>query len=135
MAEDSGGTIALGEARESDIDSRGKRYRRIVIHTHDIEAGEEIGQVARKYLEPLLRTDDIIFVSEKVVSVSKGHWVEESTVKPGWWARFLNKFVVRTPSGPGGVGSPEKMQLAIERVGLWRVLLAAAVSAVTKLFG
>lgn len=135
MAEDSGNPLALGQASESEIESRGKRFLRIVVRTHYIEVGEDIGQVTRSYLQPFLQAGDIIFVSEKVVSVSKGHWVEESTVQPGWWARFLNKYVVKTPSGPGGVGSPEKMQLAIQRVGLWRVLLAAVVSAITKFFG
>jgi len=135
LSDGDGLQLELGQPLESEIESNGKRYLRAVVRTHYVEKGEDIGQVVNKYMGPLLQPSDWVVVSEKLVSISRGNYVEESDVKPGWWARFLTKYVERTPSGPGGVGSPEKMQLAIEKVGLIKILFAAAVAFVTKLFG
>ncbi len=135
MKEENGPQLELGQAAASDIESGGLKYKRLVIRTHYIEAGENIAAVAARYVKPHLVEGDIVFVSEKAVSVSQGNWLDESEVNPGWWATFLCRFVHKSPSGPGGVGSPEKMQLAIERVGFFRVLFAAVAAAVTKPFG
>jgi len=57
-----------------------------------------------------------------------------STIRPGRLARFLVRYVTRPGYGIG-LGTAETMQLAIGEVGAPRILLAAAVSAVTKPFG
>ncbi len=57
-----------------------------------------------------------------------------STIHPGRLARFLVRFVTRSGYGIG-LGTAETMQLAISEVGAPRILLAAAVSGVTKPFG
>ncbi|MBI3631456.1 MAG: hypothetical protein HY219_01140 [Candidatus Staskawiczbacteria bacterium] len=49
-------------------------------------------------------------------------------------AKFLSRFVTKTPIGIG-LGSPETMQLAIEEVGLLRILLASFFGAFFKIFG
>jgi hypothetical protein len=55
-------------------------------------------------------------------------------IRPGWLARFLVRFVTRPGYGIG-LGTAETMQLAIDEVGAPRILLAAAVSGLTKPFG
>ena len=55
-------------------------------------------------------------------------------VKPGWWANHLWRFAGINHTGVG-MHEPYKLQLVIDMCGLPRVLLAAAASAVTKLFG
>lgn len=134
MSEAKGKALEIGQTLESEIDSQGKKYRRILVKTHFINEGEDIGQVAKKYLDDKFQPGDWLVISEKCIATSIGLAVDESRIKPSWWARKLYKFVKPTPYGRG-IGTPEKMQVAIELVGLWRILLAAAVSAVTKLLG
>lgn len=129
-----GKALTVGQTLESEIESQGKKYRRILVKTHFIKEGEDIGQVALRYLDGVFKPGDCLIVSEKCVSNTIGLAIDESQIKPGWWARRLYKFVKRTRHGRG-IGTPEKMQVAIELAGLWRILLATIVSAVTKLFG
>ena len=55
-------------------------------------------------------------------------------VKPGFWANLLWRFAGINTTGVGA-HEPYKMQMIIDICGLPRVLLAAGLSAVTKLFG
>lgn len=75
-----------------------------------------------------------LFVSEKIVAITQGRSYFIWDIKPTWWADTLSRFVSRTPAGIG-LGSPQTMQLAIQDVGLPRVLLASAVGAAGKLVG
>jgi asparagine synthase (glutamine-hydrolysing) len=75
-----------------------------------------------------------LFVSEKVVAITQHRsfylWDIEVT-RP---ARLLSRYVTRTPAGIG-LGSPFTMQLAIDEVGLPRVLLAAGAGALGRVVG
>ena len=126
--------LAVGQTWQSEIESKGHKYLRILIKTHFIKEGEDVGQVAVRYLEDIYQPGDYLIISEKMLSNISGLAIEESQIKPGWWAKRLYKFVKHTKHGRG-IGTPEKMQVAIELAGLWRILLATFVSAVTKLFG
>jgi asparagine synthase (glutamine-hydrolysing) len=75
-----------------------------------------------------------LFLSEKAVAVAQGRSFFTWDIQPSWWARRLSRFVVRTPYGIG-LGDPTTMQLAIEEVGLPRILVASAVSAAGKAVG
>ncbi len=77
--------------------------------------------------------DDILFISEKVVSVTQGRSYHIKDIKASKIATFLSKFVYKNPAGIG-LSIPETMQLAIEEAGLWRILLAALLAAITKPF-
>jgi asparagine synthase (glutamine-hydrolysing) len=68
------------------------------------------------------------------VAVAQGRSFFTWDIRPSWWARRLSRFVVRTPYGIG-LGDPTTMQLAIEEVGLPRILVASAVSAAGKAVG
>lgn len=56
------------------------------------------------------------------------------TIRPRKLAVFLSRFVTKTKHGIG-LGIPETMEMAIRECGVWRILLAAAVAAVTKPLG
>jgi asparagine synthase (glutamine-hydrolysing) len=75
-----------------------------------------------------------LYLSEKVVAVAQGRSFFVWEIQPSWWARRLSRFVVRTPYGIG-LGDPTTMQLAIDEVGLPRILIASAVSAAGKVVG
>ena len=73
-------------------------------------------------------------ISEKIVAITQGRSQFIWDIKVGRPARVLSKYVTRTPAGIG-LGSPFTMQLAIEEVGLPRIVYAAAGGAVGKLTG
>src|SRR5690606_26720529 len=75
-----------------------------------------------------------LVVSEKIVAIAQGRSYFIWEIKPNWWARTLSKYVVRTPYGIG-LGSPWTMQLALQEVGLPRILFASAVSVIGKAIG
>ena len=126
--------LAVGQTWQSEIESEGKKYLRILVKTHFIKEGEDVGQVIVRYVEDIYQPGDWVVISETALANAIGLAVDQSQIKPGWWAKRLYKYVKRTRHGRG-IGTPEKMQVAIELAGLWRILIATVVSAVTKLFG
>jgi hypothetical protein len=109
-------------------------YARHPVRTHLVTAADDAVKVARRYAAPL--GSDVVFaaVSERMVAITQGRSYPMSSIQPGRLARFLVRFVTRPGYGIG-LGTPETMQLAISEVGAMRVLLAAAVSGVTRPFG
>lgn len=112
----------------------GVSYERRPIRTHVITADDDIADVVSKYAKPHLQAGDALFVSERVVAITQGrsYRIEDIEARP--LATWLSKRVMKTPAGIG-LGSPWTMELAMREVGTWRILLAAAVAAVTKPFG
>jgi asparagine synthase (glutamine-hydrolysing) len=75
-----------------------------------------------------------LVISEKVIAIAQGRSYFLWEIKPGFFAKVLSNFVTRTPYGIG-LGSPWTMQLAIQEVGLIRILLASFLSFITKPLG
>jgi len=127
--------LKANEGKEAVILVDGKEYTRLPIKTHLITADDDIVQVARQYGLPVLEDEgDVLFISEKCVACSQGRAIPIDEVEAGALARFLSRFVTRTPAGIG-LGMPETMEYAIRECGAPRILFAAAVSAVGKVFG
>lgn len=116
------------------LEVRGTNYARFPIRTHVVTSEDSPVALARKYAAPHLRPGDVLCMSEKVVSITQGRAYRIVDIRPGFMARLLYRAVTKTPYGIG-LGSPETMQLAIQEVGLPRILCAAAAAAVTKPFG
>ena len=114
----------------------GKSFRRLPIKTHLITLKDNIVDVAMQYGAPVMEDpDDILFISEKCVACTQeGRAIPIKDIKPRPLATFLSKFVLKTPYGIG-LGMPETMEMALRECGIPRILFAAAVSAVGKLFG
>ena len=108
---------------------------KIPVRTHVVGYGDDIVDVVDEYTRPVRRPGDTILVTSKIVSLCQGRTVPFDDLRVGFWARILWRFVSKPPYGFGAVGIPEKMQAAIDLVGLPRILWAAVWSAVTKLFG
>ena len=122
------------EGKKLAIEIDGVSYLRIPVKTHVVMREDDLFEVLDKYTKDLRQPGDIIFVSEKVVAITQGRAFPISEIKPGWFARFLVKFVYKSPYGIG-LGSPYTMQLAVEDVGVPRLLLGCAAALVTKPFG
>lgn len=118
------GTISIG----------GRLYKRIPIKTHLIRFGENLTDLIKQYLGHEFRKGDWIAISEKVVSVCQNNVRHISTVKAGWLAKFIVKGVKKYPNDIG-FSLPEKMQVAIDVSGTWRMILATILGAIGKLFG
>jgi len=121
-----------GKALEAVVD--GVAYARIPIRTHVVMPGDDLDAFVTQYAAPVLEAGDLLFVTEKIVAITQGRsfLVEDITPRP--LARFLSRYVVKTSYGIG-LGMPETMEMALRECGTPRILFAAAVSAVTKLFG
>ncbi len=116
------------------IQINGKEFARYPVKTHFIEVGDNLENILERYVLPFAKKSDIIVFGQKIVSIIQGRIVRKIDIKVSPWAKFLSKFVKKTPYG-FSVGNPLKMQLAINLAGLPRILLASFCGAITKLFG
>lgn len=116
------------------IEYNGKKYERIPVKTHIVTKDDQITDVVAKYTAGKLQEGDVVFLSEKIVACTQNRAIKLTDIKPRKLAVFLSKHVIRTNYGIG-LAMPETMEMAIRECGTIRILFAAAVSVVTKLFG
>lgn len=131
------------EGKQRDISVKGKSFMRFPIRTDLFKKDDNYANMIAGYVRTFFKKNTgktihgkkwMVVVSEKIVAISQGRSYFIWEIRPGWMARILSKFVTKTPHGIG-LGSPWTMQLAIDEVGLPRILAATAASAVTKPFG
>jgi F420-0:gamma-glutamyl ligase superfamily len=123
------------EGKNLAIEINGEKWLRIPIHTHVVMRDDDIfSDVVDKYTKDIRQAGDIVFCSEKIIAITQGRSYPISEIKPSALAKFLVKFVYKSPHGIG-LGSPYTMQLALEDVGIPRILLGCVAAALTKPFG
>jgi len=122
------------KGKKLSIDVGKHIYVRYPVKTHLISKKDDISDVVKKHVAKYLKESDIIVISERIVAISQGRSFLLDEIKPGLTANILSKFVYKHPGGIG-LRSPWTMQLAIQEAGLWRILLAATLSIITKPFG
>ena len=125
---------SMNEGKRVEIEVDGKLYKRKAIKTHFVKQGESYIDIMNKYVVPCYSEGDFISISEKIIALCQNRVVKREDIKIGFWAKFLSKFASHPDTGVG-VGETIKMQYAIDKVGLPKVLWAAFCSAVTKPFG
>jgi F420-0:gamma-glutamyl ligase len=118
---------------QKNIEFAGKEYQRIAVKTHIITDKDNIDDVIGKYTATIRKSGDIITISESVVAMTQGRAVPTSEIKPRLLARILWRFVRKVPYGIG-LRNPYSMECAIRETGSARLLLAAVVSAIMKVF-
>lgn len=138
--------LGPNEGKKLDIKIDGRTYVRFPIHTELFQKGDEyvlkitneISQFLLKFKKnqslDLKNRNWFIVVSEKIIAISQGRSYFIWDIKPSFWANLLSKFVSRNPFGIG-LGSPWTMQIAIQEVGLVKILYATIVSVLGKMFG
>lgn len=112
----------------------GVRYLRIPIKTKLVMSDDDIAQVVTEYAADRLRSGDVLFVTEKIVAITQGRSYPTESIAARKLAVWLSDRVTKTPNGIG-LGLPQTMEMALRECGTPRILLAAAVAAVTKRFG
>lgn len=115
------------------IEHNNEMYMRIPIKTCLIENHHNIVDIAVEYAKEYIEQDDIVFISEKAVAITQGRAYPIKNVKPRKLAIFLSKYVTKTPAGIG-LGMPETMEMALKECGTLRILFAAFISAIGKIF-
>ena len=137
MADDTRPMGILDEPNEDRaflVSLNGDVYARHPVRTHLVTEQDDAPAVVARYASPLGPDVALVAVSERMVAITQGRSYPMVDIHPGWLARFLVRFVTQPGYGIG-LGTAETLQLAIDEVGAPRLLLAAAVSGVTKPFG
>ncbi|MGE5630455.1 MAG: coenzyme F420-0:L-glutamate ligase [Caulobacteraceae bacterium] len=116
------------------IEYNGKKYLRIPVKTRVIVKEDNIVDVVKKYVQETVTEKDVVFISEKAVAITQGRAYPLSEIKPRPLAKFLSRYVTKTSAGIG-LGIPETMEMALRECGVLRILFAAAVSFIGKIFG
>ncbi len=125
---------APNEGRELHASLNGIVYQRQPVRTHLVTSADDAVEVVARYAQPLGDDVRLVAVSERMVAITQGRSYPMDQIRPGRLARLLVRYVTRPGYGIG-LGTPQTMQLAIDEVGVPRILLAAFLSAVTKPFG
>ncbi len=125
--------LTPNRGKNSIIEVAGKKYARLPIRTHVITDKDNIADVCEKYAKPLAQPGDILFISEKAVACSQKRAIPLEDIHPSWLAKLLSKFVYKSPHGIG-LSMPQTMEMALRECGIPRILFAAFISAIGKIF-
>lgn len=120
--------------KEIVVEVNKAKWSRHLIKTHFIGVEDNFEDIVKRYVLPNAKANDVVILCQKIVSIIQKRIVYKKDIRVGFWAKFLSKFVKKTPYG-FSVGNPLKMQLAINLAGLPRIFLAGFCSIVCKLFG
>ncbi|MDR2524975.1 MAG: coenzyme F420-0:L-glutamate ligase [Oscillospiraceae bacterium] len=127
-------TLVPNEGKGLDITTPDGVFLRYPVRTHVVMQDDNLEALLERYVKPHIQPEDMLFISEKIVAITQGRAFDIDTIKVSRLARLLCKFVYKSPYGIG-LGSPWTMQLAIDDIGVPKLLFAAFCSAVTKPFG
>lgn len=134
------GDFAANPGKTLEMKIKGDTFLRLPVKTRLITlADKDLTPLLDAYVRPYLQAGDIIFISEKVLTITQGRVVDISDIQPTPLARFLAGKVNNNYGSANfkgfGHGTALAMQLFIEEAGYPRVLFAAAVSALTRPLG
>ncbi len=122
------------EGKQVEIRVGKRTFARHAVKTHFVQLGEDYIELVRNYILPVYQPGDLVSLSEKVISLCQTRVLYEDDVRPGMLARFLCRFVHKSPAGPG-LSIPYKMQFAINQRGSVWVVLSAIAAGFGKLVG
>lgn len=112
-----------------------KKYYRCPIHTHFIKPGENLVELMRQYVSPYFCEGDVVYISEKIVSLCQKDIIPKESLKISKLAKFLSRFASTNDSAGIGVHNVYKMQVAIMLCGAPKVMYAALAAGVGRIFG
>lgn len=125
--------LEANKGKELEIEAEGSKYYRYAIKTHYVQIGEDYIDIIKKYVKPVYKEGDFISISEKIISLCQKRIIYKKDMKVSLLAKFLSKFAMRSDAGIG-VDSPYKMQVAIDLCGLLKVIYAAILAGIGKIF-
>lgn len=127
--------MELGANENKNIlrEVNGKKFNRYAIKTHFVQIGENYIDIIEKYIKPIYKAGDFISISEKIISLCQKRVIYKKDMKVSFLAKFLSKFAMSSDAGIG-VDSPYKMQVAIDLCGRFKVIYAAILAGIGKIF-
>lgn len=125
--------LGTNENKKLEIEVDGQTYLRYAIPTHYVQIGEDYIELIKKYVAKHYKEGDILSISEKIISLCQKRVVYKKDMKVSFLAKFLSKFAMSSDAGIG-VDSPYKMQFAIDLCGRLKVIYAAILAGIGKIF-
>ena len=119
---------AVEEKKRKPLD---ESIKSIAVKTHILRPHEDIIEILNKYALPLSEKGDIVAVAESVIAILQGRVFYIEDIRPGYFATRMNRFFKQDAS----LSSPYSLQMAIEEVGLWRIIIAFFMGVFGKLIG
>lgn len=96
--------------------------------------GENLENILNEFVKPHFKPGDWVALSEKLISISQNRVRHISTVHVTWLARLVQKGVTKHKTMTAW-NNPEKIQVAIEEAGWWRIIPAMGIGYIGKLLG
>ena len=125
--------LETNENKKLEIEVEGEKFNRYAVKTHFVQIGENYIDIIEKYVKPIYKENDFISISEKIISLCQKRIIYKKDMKVSKLAKFLSKFAMKSDAGIG-VDSPYKMQVAINLCGKLKVIYAAIVAGIGKIF-
>ena len=122
------------EGKPLTVETKFGTYARYPVKTHVIMKEDVPEEVLDKYVTGHLKEGDSVFISEKIIAIMQGRAFPVDSIKPSRLAKFLCKFVYKPDYGIG-IGSPVTMELCVREVGRVKIIFAAIIAGICKLFG
>jgi len=122
------------EGKSLTIETKFGLHARYPIKTHVIMKEDIPEVVLSDYVCEHLQEGDTVFISEKIIAIMQGRAFPVDSIKPSRLAKFLCKFVYKPDYGIG-IGSPVTMELCVREVGRVKIIFAAIIAGICKLFG
>ena len=116
------------------IKINGLTYERKAVKTRLFKFSDDLFKAIEEYVLPQKQEGDWLAISEKVVSVCQNNVRHISTVKAGFLAKFIVRFVKKYPNDIG-FSRAEKMQVAVETAGEARMVGAIILGILGKIVG
>ncbi len=124
--------LAVNDGKKEFIEVDGCKYSRLPIKTKVVMNDDDIIEVVKEFAADYLQDGDILFITEKIVACTQNRAIPMKDINPRWLAKFLSKFVKKTPYGIG-LGIPETMEMALRECGVIKILFAAFISVIGKM--
>ena len=134
------GEFVPNPGKSIEIDVGGVRYQRLPVKTRIITMKDaDLVPLLQEYVKPYLKPDDMVFISEKALTITQGRIVDMRDIHPTWLAHFLSRNVGNYYGSSDfhgfGHGTSIAMQAFIDETGYIRIIFAALISAITRPFG
>ncbi len=120
--------------KQIEVEVGGVKYARYPVHVPVVMKGDDLTQILVNEVGAEVSDGDIILVAESALAAAQGRAIPIEEIHPSWLANTLTKYMTKTDAGIGA-SDPLTMQVVIQEVGYLRVLVAAAIAAITKPLG
>ncbi len=111
---------------------------RIPVKTSLITERTDIFKEIKERTKEILKDGDIITIASAVAAIADGRVFSVETITPSIFAKILSSFVSKNKNNPfattAPLSNPYAMQVAIEEVGLIKILIASIFGGIGKIF-